>query len=413
MIKVIMVAPYYHNIWEPLGLGYLASYLKKHIKDIDIKFFHENFDDPMEFHKAAIYADIVCITSTTPTFRRAKQLATGSKYVNKKIKTIVGGWHVTALPQTITDIDHIVIGEGEKALCDIIQNGSQYPIIKGTKLQFEDLPWPDRELIRQDRTLALCESHGSGRIGSFQSRRGCMMHCSICAEKIMTGWYNSKKNPVRVRDPEDLLDEITTVNNKYNLTRFKFVDPTWCFPKKAAYDFCEAKLKRDINLPWELMAHAAYLDEDLLKLMKRAGCDQINVGCESGSQKILNDMRKGVTVEQIKKVFKIGKSLGINMRSFFILGLPNETRETIEETRQLAREINPDVFGITILCPYPGSDYYADYYKNEDWSKADEYSNDFWSSIHFSNAELKEIQKEFEDEFRDKLNWHQRTINNA
>ena len=214
-------------------------------------------------------------------------------------------------------------------------------------------------------------------------------------------------NNVRVRDPEDLMNEIEHTFNKYNASMFKFVDPTWCYPKSAARDFCLEKIKRKNDFQWEGMAHAAFIDKEMMELMKESGCKQINIGAESGSQKLLNDMRKGVTVSKIKKVFKWGKDLGINMRGFFILGMPEESEETLEQTRQLIRDIKPDVFGMTLLTPFPGSEYYKEEYKDLDWSGCDEYSNDFWRTKNFSNKDLKKIQSEFNNEFKDTLVPHQ------
>jgi len=156
------------------------------------------------------------------------------------------------------------------------------------------------------------------------------------------------------------------------------------------------------------MIHSAFVDKELLELIKESGCNQVNIGVESGSQKLLNEMKKGLTVEKTKKVFKWGKEVGLDMRGFFILGMPNETKATIEETKQLVREIKPDVFGMTILTPFPGSDLYSKKYENEDWSECDEYSCDFWETKNFTNTELVRVQKEFNDEFVDNLVNHKR-----
>ena len=218
------------------------------------------------------------------------------------------------------------------------------------------------------------------------------------------------KNKVRVRDTTDLLDEIELYTQTYKATQIKFVDPTWCTPYKSAIEFCENKIKRNINIKWEAMVHASFLTYDLMKLMKESNCIQMNVGCESGSQKILNDIKKKTTVKKIEKVFDWGKKLNINMRSFFILGMPNETVETIQETEDLMERIDPDVWGCTILCPYPGTEYYSDEFKNVNWSLADEYLNFFWKSKYLSNSELREWQKYLTEKYSDKVNKHQLEI---
>jgi len=404
-MKVSFISPFYENIWESLGIAYIASYLKQSNPLINIQFLHGNFDK--DIVKKCINSDIVAFSCTTPTFDNGLKLATEIKEINPSVHVIAGGWHVTAIRENRWDvIDSIIIGEGEWAFNEIVNNGNRDKVIFGKFLKFNQLYWPDRKIIKQEATLDLCESICGERIASFQSRRGCPMNCKMCSESCMTGGTK-----VRVRDPLDLLYEIQYVDKIYNITKFKFLDPTWCYPKKAVYDFCELKIKSGMKLKWEGMVHAGFIDKDMLKIMKESGCDQINVGVESGSQLILNSINKGVTVEKIKKVFKWGHELGINMRAFFILGTPEESYETISDTEKLAEEINPDVFGMTLLCPYPGSSYYDDEkYKDIDWSRADEYSNDFWETKNFTNSELKQIQKKFKEKFIDKLNWHQKII---
>ena len=269
-------------------------------------------------------------------------------------------------------------------------------------LSFDKLPWPNRTLINVERQLDYCENNFGERIGSFVSRRGCPMSCTICAERHMS------HNNIRIRNPLDLLDEIDFVNKTYNLSKFKFVDPTWNYPKSSVVDFCMEKIRRCNDLEWEAMVHAAYLDNDMLVLLKTANCNQINIGVESGSQIILNEINKGITPDKIRRIFKFGKHIGLDMRAFTIIGLPPETQETIEETRQLIRDIQPDVFGMTLLCPYPGTKYYQEKYKDVDWSEQGEYTNNIWSTDNFSNTELKEIIREFNTEFYDILVSHQK-----
>ena len=270
---------------------------------------------------------------------------------------------------------------------------------------------PDRELIQNRRTVDLCEKMVNKRIASFQSKRVCPFQCAFCSEKNITGVFNKKTNPVRVRDPRHLLEEIKWVADAYDLNYFKFTDATWNVSSESVIAFCEEKLYMGINLPWEANVHAAFATEEMLKSMKKANCIQINVGCESGSQKILNDIRKGLVVEKIKKVFEWGKTIGIERRSYFILGMPNETEDDIRLTEKLAEEIQPDVFGITLLCPYPGTDFYDPAtMKDWDWSFADEYSNPYWSTRYFTNAQLKEWQKRLTDKFSSTLTWHQKEL---
>jgi radical SAM superfamily enzyme YgiQ (UPF0313 family) len=225
----------------------------------------------------------------------------------------------------------------------------------------------------------------------------------------MTGKYDSKNNPLRLRLPKDTLNEVESLKAKYNIGRFKFVDPTWSVNDDYVYNFCYEKIRCGNYLPWDAMVHAGIATEFSIRMMSKANCDTIMVGCESGSQKILNDIRKGLTVEKIKKVFEWGRKYGLNRRAFFMLGMPNESSDSIMDTIQLIKDIDPDVVGFTILCPLPGTEFYdKEKFKDVDWSKADEYENDFWETKNFKNEELKKIQKILCQMFKEKLPWHQR-----
>lgn len=413
-MKITLIQPRYFNIWEALGLAYIGAYAKnKFPGKLDIDFYQGNFDDDGTIIDSAKNSDIVAFSCTSPTFRVAVDMAKAIKSLNPSVRTVFGGFHPSAIPQVCLEeegVDQIVVGEGEVAFLRIL-NGDTSPIVNGDQLmEFNDIV-PDRELIKNIRTVDLCEDQIGRRITSFQSIRVCPFRCTFCAERIVTGVYNKKTNPLRIRDPKHLLDEIKWITKTYRLDYFKFADATWNTSIDKVMAFCEEKLSQNFRLPWEANVHASFASKEMLQIMKAAGCHQINVGVESGSQKILNDIKKGLQVEKIKNVFKWGKELGIERRGYFLLGMTNETMEDIKLTEQLVEEIQPDVFGITILCPYPGSNHYdAEKMKDYDWTFADEYSNAFWETENFTNAELKEKQRYLTNKFADNLSWHNQLI---
>lgn len=409
-MKVTFISPFHINIWEALGLGYIASYCKKHYKkEATYNFLHGNFDSFGDIMRQAVSSDIIGISCTTPTFQTANDIANSIKIVNPKAHIVLGGWHPTVIKTINTPwIDQIVVGEGEKAFLDIM-NGNRDKVVYGKKLTFSSLLWPDRELIQYGRQVEYCEKNFGERIASIQSVRGCKMHCAMCAERCMTGAYDSEENPLRLRLPMDTMREVCFLQDKYKINRFKFVDPTWSVSEDYVANFCFEKIRIGNYLPWDAMVHAGIVTEMSLKIMSKANCDVIMVGCESGSQKILNDIKKGLTVEKIKKVFGWGRKYGLKRRAFFMIGMPNESNDTIQETINLIKEIDPDTVGFTILAPFPGTEFYdAEKFKDVDWSKVDEYENDFWCTKNFTNQELKNIQKELCEMFKDKLPWHQK-----
>jgi radical SAM superfamily enzyme YgiQ (UPF0313 family) len=408
-MKVTLIEPKYFNIWESIGLAYIAAYCKKNFKGaLDVDYFQAYFDDDEEIIRGAKDSDVVGFSCTSPTFGHGLRLARRLKKENPKIRTVFGGFHVSALGDEITDgaIDQIVVGEGEKAFLEILE-GRTERIVCGESAEFTELPWPDRDVIRNSRTIELCEKMVGLRITSFQANRVCPFRCRFCAEKTVTGVFNRKTNPVRSRDVVDILDEIEHVAKRYALDRFKFVDATFDTTPEYVIRFCEEKVRRGFGLEWECMIHASTASKEIFPWLKKANCGQINVGCESGSPKILKEMRKGTTVEKIIDVFDWAREAGLERRAFFLLGMPSETKEDILLTEKLVERIRPEVFGVTILCPYPGSDLYdPEKMKEIEWAETDEYSNDFWSTEHFTNSELKAWQKYLTEKFRDSLAWH-------
>lgn len=403
-MKVSFIQPYYHNTWECLGFAYIISYLKDNYKgnDLEIDFYHANFDNDEKIISGASDSDIIAFSCTSPAFNHGVNLSKSIKKNNKNVRSVFGGWHTTSVNSSalIEGVDQIVIGEGEEAFLNIV-NGDTQKVVWGRKMNFEELSFPDRDTIKNYRTVDLCQSMNGLRTVSFQSSRGCPVSCSFCSEKVMTGRFNKKINPIRRRNLDDLCLEIGAVSKKLNIDYFKFVDATFDSSADYVIEFCKKKIEHKIDVKWEALIHATFATEEMLYQMKESGCNQINIGCESGSNKILGDIGKGLKVETIKKVFKWAKEAGLYRRGFFILGMPNETIDDIKMTEDLIDEISPDYVGFTILCPYPGSLIYdGQKYKNIDWSNTDEYSNDFWETEHFKNSDLKFHQSRLKEKYK-------------
>ena len=416
-MKVTLIQPRYFNIWEALGLGYIGAYLKAHYRGpLEVNFFQAFFDSDEEILRGAADSDVVGFSCNSPTFAHGAALARQIKAVNPGAWTVFGGFHPSALPEDCLEtpgVDAVVRGEGEQAFLGIVQ-GNRERLVKGDPVDdINLLPFPDRELIRNERDIELAQRYTGKRMTSFQSCRVCPLQCVFCAERVVTGIFNRATNPVRVVTPERLLDEIQAVAGRYGLDHFKFVDATWNTTPDKVIAFCQEKIARGFRLPWEANVHAAFTTREMFRWMKEAQCVQINVGCESGSPKVLRQIKKGISVERIAQVFDWAREFGIERRGFFIMGLPDETVEDIRLTEQLVERLEPEVFGITIVCPYPGTDLYDPAkHRAIEWSNTDEYSNDFWSTRHLTNADLKRWQKHLTEKFRDRLAWHHQVLEN-
>ena len=412
-MKVTFIQPYYHNVWDVLGLGYIIAYVKKHyVGELEINFFQGRFDSDNDIISGSWQSDIVAFSCTSPAYAHGIKLAKRLKMYNSKIHIVFGGWHPTALPEEVIRedcVDQVVVGEGEHILLEILK-GKRFPniipnsVLKYSRLSVNEFPWPDRELIKCERTIGLATEMTGYRISSFQAHRGCPFQCPFCAEKTMTGKYNRVTNPIRSRGIEDVLNEIDSVQYKYNINYFKFVDPTFDVNEEYVIRFCREKIKRRNFLEWEALIHASLATEEMFYWLKKAQCHQVNIGCESGSDAILRDIKKGLTTDILRKVFGWAKQHGVGRRAFFLLGMPNETPADIKLTENLIDEIQPDVVGFTILCPYPGTEFYNhETMKDYDWSITDEYCNPYWSTVHFTNEELKSEQQRLVNKYKNNL----------
>lgn len=416
-MKITLIQPRYFNIWEALGLGYLGAYLKAHAPGpLEIDFYQAFFDSDETIMRGAADSDVVGFSCNSPTFAHGVELARAIKAVNPKAWTVFGGFHPSAVPEdclATPGVDAVVRGEGERVFLDVVR-GNRERLVKGDPVDdVNDLPVPDRELIRNERDIALAHQYTGKRMTSFQSCRVCPLQCVFCAERVVTGVFNRSTNPVRIVRPTRLLDEIEAVARRYRLDHFKFVDATWNTTPDKVIAFCQEKIARGFTLPWEANVHAAFTSREMFRWMKEANCVQINVGCESGSPRILRAIRKGISVERMIQVFDWAREFGIERRGYFIMGLPDETADDLRLTEELVECLDPEVFGITIVCPYPGTDLYDPArHRSIDWAKTDEYSNDFWATPHLSNADLKGWQKHLTEKFRDRLTWHHKVLEN-
>jgi radical SAM superfamily enzyme YgiQ (UPF0313 family) len=413
-MKVVLVLGKYFNSWEALGLGYIASYLKREIEDIEMKFFHGSFDSEEEIILNSMNADYVFFSCTSPTFKYCLNLAHEIKNINPKVRTVFGGYHHSSLPQqTVSNdaVDQVVVGEGEQASVDILK-GLRSEIVFGQRMQFRNYVWPDRKLIKNERNIHVAYEHTGLNITSFQSVRCCPFKCKFCADGNSV-IYGKNIKPC-LRAAKDLLNEMEYVTKEYKLDFLKFCDATWNIDLDFVKSFCREKIKRNFQTPFFSNIHANVVDKEMFELMVEANCKEIGIGIESGSPKILKQIGKGTTVESISKACELAKEAGIEkIRGYFIIGMPDETDGDIRLTEKFAEILPIDEYGFTILCPYPGSLIYEE---NKEalqdiaWEDTDEYHNDFWETKTISNKELIEWQQRLTDKFSDSITWHQQQI---
>lgn len=402
-MKLVLVQPSSFFSWEALNLGYIAAYVRRSGFD-DIDFFTASFDSEHDILEGCKNADVVGFTCTSPQIKHALYLARNIKKEKPSILTVFGGVHPSALPDATAafpEVDIVVVGEGEEAMLKIL-NGDRNPIIHGLPIKnIDTLPFPDRHLLKLERHLTKTQQVEGRRITSIFTSRGCPFKCPFCASHAVWG------REQRRRSPESIVEEFEILKKEWNVSYISFADDEVGLNKRHFSELSELLIKRGNKISWGCNVVVSTLNKDLLKLMWTAGCRDLWMGVESGSPKILEDMKKPFDINDIRKAFGIARELGFSRRAYILLGMPNETLEDITLTDKLIEEIDPDVVGFTILAPFPGTEFYdAVKHKDVDWSQIDEYTNSLTSTKYLSNTDLHVIQKRMVEKYYAKRAYH-------
>jgi radical SAM superfamily enzyme YgiQ (UPF0313 family) len=342
------------KIAPPLGLLYLAASSRRvNVKVIDLA----NMDDSSPLsclvRLSNEKADLFGVSIASTQIGLAEGVCRALKANNPNTPLIVGGPHPTTLPGEtlkLTHADIAVQGEGEQAWSLIIQGNADYGIYDPPSLmrcdQIKDLdtiPFPARELLdfsRYTRTIA-----GKPATNMITSR-GCPGECIFCDQDIWVG-------KLRFHSSEYVLQEIDDIRDKTGIDRILFLDDTLTANRERMLEICEGLARR--NVIWRGWTRADCIDPELLGYMKDSGCYSLCVGIESGSDTILRNIKKGITVEQNRQAITYIGAAGIKCRVSIMIGNPGETYETIEATKQFMVETIPDDWVVSTFIPVVGS----------------------------------------------------------
>jgi len=336
-----------------LGLLYLASSLIKEGFDPKYLDVSDNSLSLSEIKRVIEdeRIDIIGITAMTQNVKGAIQLAKFLKENNCYAKIILGGPHLSADPNLIKRFpyfDAAIIGESEisfpKVVNDLLDEKKFEEAVKGeTPLDLDVLSPPARHLV--DHSIYLKRGYWAN--GIFATR-GCPYHCNFCSIPAID-------KRVRFRSPELIVEEMKECCRLTGIKRFNFSDDALTIRKELVYLLCERILKLPFRIEWEAQSRINYIDRDLLKVMKRAGCSKLLFGIESGNERIRNQIiGKGVTDEQIMKVTRLCWQQGIEPDHYLMIGQPTETSKEISDTVNCSLKFKPNIIGVFITMPLPG-----------------------------------------------------------
>ncbi len=382
-MRILFIHPNYHSggaeiagNWPPAWVAYLTGALKAK-GYTDIRFIDAMTNEIDDEHLAALIADakpdVIGTTAITPAIYKAEAVLRMAKQMFPQAVTVLGGIHATFMYQQVLAeapwIDCIVRGEGEEIIVQLIRaidegrwpadraaiKGIAYaedgkvvatpaaPTIKDLDSISPDwgiLEWPKYNYIPLGTRVA---------IPNFA--RGCPFTCSFCSQWKFWRDY-------RIRDPQKVVDEIETLKRDHGVGFFILADEEPTINKKKFVAFCQALIDRKLDILWGINTRVTDIlrDEALLPFYRKAGLIHVSLGTEAAAQMKLDLFKKETTVAQNKRAIQLLREAGIVVEAQFIVGLENETAETVEETYRMAQDWKPDLANWSMYTPWPFSD---------------------------------------------------------
>jgi anaerobic magnesium-protoporphyrin IX monomethyl ester cyclase len=407
----------HHPLFPPLGLAYMAAVLDQNGFEVKI------FDCPvceMDHNKLKTELDayqptIVGIGSMTPTIESALKSARVAKEACPNATVVMGGPHATFADTEILStekaVDIIVRGEGEETIVELAQQSPQLEKISDIKgitfrkdnqiIQTSTRPFiQDLDALPRPayKYLPMEKYRITGKtLLPIITSRGCPFQCSFCVASQMFG------QRFRMRSPKHVLDELEWLRDEYGAEGIAFQDDTLTFNKKRATEICEGMIERKINLPWGCGTRADVVTKDVLAIMAKAHCNETMFGIESGCQRMRAVLKKGVTNQHCENAIKWAKEAGMFVTVSVILGYPGETKESLQETLDFARKLEPDDVWLCHATPYPGT-YLRELVKSYGWKMSEDWElyntmNPIFEDPALPAKEIAEMRKSFYNKF--------------
>ena len=377
----------------PLGLGYIAAVLKKGGHQVNIiDGLIENLTLNQLMDRIKKYnPDVIGLALNLINYNNTLKLGSLIKEINKDIKIVAGGPHVSTDPLgSLKDspFDFGVYGEGEYTyleLIDALEKNKNLDNIRGLVHKknhkviknlpraliqnLDEIPFPARELFVPLKNYKLSIFYYKrSPVTTQMTSRGCPFKCIFCDHNVFGHTF-------RGHSPEYVVDEMELLKDKYKMKEIMFYDDTFTLNKKRALDICDEIIKRKLDILWSIGARIDTVDKNLLSKMKKAGCWNIGYGIETGNPEVMKFIKKGIDLPQVKKVVKESVNMGIEVRGLFMLGHPTETKKTLRDTIEFAKSLPLHSVNFSITYPLIGTELYdiADQYGYFNKEKLEEF----------------------------------------
>ena len=383
----------------PIGLAFLSAYLKERGHEVSLIDMQGLLMDSEELatQLAAYRPDLVGVTAMTPTVPEALRVAAISRKVAPHAPVVLGGVHPTLDPAGVLadeNVDYVIRGEGEEAMAALTEalatgaapddiDGVSFrrdgePVIKGKAPLIADLntlPLPDYEAFPVERYIEHNRHLRSIRGISMIVSRGCPFQCTFCAVHQTMGrnW--------RIKSPQRVVDELVALKERHQLEGVWFKDSIFNLNREWVREFCRLMIEQRVDVAWQALTRIDLIDEEELKLMKRAGLTQLDLGIETGSPKSLVRLKKGITVDKIREKVRLAKR-HVKVFGFFMIGIPGEDETDVQQTFALAKDLELDRWTWSIYSPLPGSTLYEELIAE---GRIEPYRLDY-HQVHFTKA---------------------------
>lgn len=350
----------------PADLMYLAAVAEKQGFEAKIADYSQSGDYEADLRE--FKPDYLVVNIATPTLEHDLDAVKKAKEICPNITTVAKGAAFLTLGEKIVsehnELDFGILGEAEDTLKDILDNKPKNNILgiyykendevkfTGKRPFIEDLdslPFPARHLVNNN----IYRRPDNNKVqATIKVSRGCPFHCFFCLATPVSG------AKVRRRSPENIVAEIRECVEKYNIKNFLFWSDIFNIDKDWTMKLCQAIIDSGLKITWSANTRADTADYEMAKMMYKSGCRLVSIGVESGSQYMLEKMGKKITLNDVRRTVKVFKKAKIRIYNYFVIGLPWETEETVEETIKFAIELNSDFISFYTATPLPGSRFY-------------------------------------------------------
>jgi radical SAM superfamily enzyme YgiQ (UPF0313 family) len=380
--------------WPPISLTQTAAVLRRRGHEVRVNDCSVEGVDSERLKKILLdfQPDLLVMNSTTPSLNFDLTIPPLAKSVLPEVKVAAFGIHVGTLPEETfsqaPELDYIVRGEPEFTIADLADGlekrrspaeiqGLSYrengAVLHGPARGFfpnlDEMPYPAWDLIQLNHYRL---PFSGRRFLMVTTARGCPYDCIYC---VAQSYYGRK---IRARKPVNIVNELVYLRDHYGVSDFFFWSESFTIIKAAIKELCREIIRRNLDVRWVCNSRVDNVDEELLQLMKQAGCWMISYGIESGEQAVLDAIKKDITLDQVRHAIRLTRKVGFQIAGHFVLGLPGETPASLRKTYDFACSLDLDYAQFYCASPWPGSEFYT-MAKREGWlgsSNWDDYEQD-------------------------------------